>query len=1086
MLKSGESVLVIGSGPIRIGQGCEFDYSCTQACRALKSEGLRVLLVNPNPATIMTDPSTADVVFLEPLHADMVTEIIREHRPRALLATMGGQEGLNLALELDKRGVLRNYGTELLGISTSTIEIAEDREKFKNLLLEHGIGAIPGCVVTENDMTMPGKLEELVAGMAFPMIIRASFTLGGGGGGVVRSIETLRSQLQEALDASFGHPVTIEQSVVGWREFELEVMSDEIGTFVVVAAVENINPMGVHTGDSVTVVPTFTLRDAEFQNMRDVAKKIFRALKMRIGGANIQFAIHPSTGEMVVVEMNPRVSRSSALVSKATGYPIAYISTKLALGHRLDSLTNEITGKTTAAYEPVIDYVAVKLPRFDFEKVAPAAGQLGIAMKSVGEVLAFGSSFAEAMTKSWRALELGFDHFPSFEEWTARMPQSSHLGAGDSWKVANIATLPLVKSRYLAGATVEEIAAETAISPFFLQELATVFDAEKSFVASYHQVSVGAKLDFASADRLIKAGYSRSWFVRETSAWVADAVGWLFSPKYRLVDSCAAEFEAKTPYYFSTQHNVCDENRISHLRKRVVILGSGPNRIGQGIEFDYACVHAVQTLKAMNVQAIMINCNPETVSTDYLEADKLYIEPLDDEAVLDILRAEKPAGVLLQFGGQSPLKLASKIAELGVPILGSSLAAIDLCENRDAFENCLREAGIASPASRSYDSVAAADYQLRDDARCNYPVLVRPSYVIGGQGMSVVHSPAEWASALSRIQDVSASNPLIVQEFLGDGIEFDVDIVTDAKKAVVVGILRHLDPPGIHSGDSVCEWLSSRQIEADSNLVSLMQTCSRLALTVGAVGLINVQCVMRGKDIFVLEANPRCSRTVPFLAKIQHRKQAFPEAQGIISAATRICLGASIEELVAEGWTWLKATPSGFLEEDAAGAQGATEYAFKFPVFPYGKFENLSVGPGPEMHSLGEVMGRDGDRVHAFYKGALAAGWKFPDLRKPGVLDVWFDSNESRQALQPMLSEMAFALKAADWDLRIVTEVSELGEAGFLLAPAYLDACAGQPALRGQVARAIGRGVPAALAHDSAGLAIYAVCKHAHAHAKNH
>jgi carbamoyl-phosphate synthase large subunit len=1080
MLKAGESVLVIGSGPIRIGQGCEFDYSCTQACRALKSEGLRVLLVNPNPATIMTDPTTADVVFLEPLQPDIVTEIIREHRPNAVLATMGGQEGLNLALELDRRGVLKKYGTELLGITTSTIEIAEDREKFKNLLVEQGIGAIPGCVVTTSDMQIPGRLEQLVAGMAFPMIIRASFTLGGGGGGVVRTRETLRNQLQEALDASSGHPVTVEQSVVGWREFELEVMSDEIGTFVVVAAVENINPMGVHTGDSVTVVPTFTLRDTEFQNMRDVAKQIFKALNMRIGGANIQFAIHPKTGEMVVVEMNPRVSRSSALVSKATGYPIAYISTKLALGHRLDNLTNEITGKTTAAYEPVIDYVAVKMPRFDFEKVSPGAGQLGIAMKSVGEVLSFGSSFAEAMTKAWRALELGFCNFPSFEEWTARLPQSAHLGAEDALKVANIATLPLVKSRYLAGSSIDEIASDTSISPFFLQELAAVFDAEKAFVSSCNEFAKGSRLDFAAADRLIKAGYSRSWFARVADESVADAVGWLFSPKFRLVDSCAAEFAAKTPYYFSTHHSVSDENRISHLRKRVVILGSGPNRIGQGIEFDYACVHAVQTLKAMGVQAIMVNCNPETVSTDYLEADKLYIEPLDDDAVLDILRVEKPAGVLLQFGGQSPLKLASKIAELGVPILGSSLASIDLCENRDAFESCLRKLGVASPASQSYDSVTAAE---QSKAHMSYPVLVRPSYVIGGQGMSVVHSATELTTALARIQDVSPSNPLIVQEFLGDGVEFDVDIVTDAKQAVVVGILRHLDPPGIHSGDSVCEWLPREEIERDSNLLSLMETCSRLALDVGAVGLINVQCVMREKKIFVLEANPRCSRTVPFLAKIQHRKEAFPDAQGIIGAATRICLGASITELVKEGWSWLQSTQSGFLAENVRNPEvvpSSIEYAFKFPVFPYGKFESLAVGPGPEMHSLGEVMGRDSDRVRAFYKGALAAGWKFPDLKQPGVLDIWFDCAESQQAMQLILSELAFAIKSTAWELRIVADISELGEAGFVLAPSYLDACAKKPTLRGQIAQAIGRGVPAALSPQSAGLAIHAFCKHAH------
>lgn len=1076
MLKAGDSVLVVGSGPIRIGQGCEFDYSCTQACRALRGEGFRVILINPNPATIMTDPSTADAVYLEPLLPRIVTQIIARERPKALLPTMGGQEGLNLALALVKEGVLQSYGVELLGITPETIEVAEDRELFKALLLREGLGAIPGCVVPGDKQPSLESLDVLTAGIPYPMIIRASFTLGGGGGSIVHSRAELLPKVREALEASQGRPITIERSIVGWREFELEVMSDELGTFVVVAAVENINPMGVHTGDSVTVVPTFTLRDSEVQNMREAARKIFRALNMRIGGANIQFAFHPTTGEMLVVEMNPRVSRSSALVSKATGYPIAYISTKLALGHRLDTLTNDITGKTTAAYEPVIDYVAIKIPRFDFEKLAPTGGQLGVSMRSVGEVLAFGSSLTEAFTKGWRSLECGFDGFPDFEEWSARFPQSAHLQGSER---PHVATLPLVKSQLKAGASVAAVCEATGISSFFVTELKRLFD-DEIVVTSPDRDKASRE---QAASRLLASGYAVSWFERNLghaeAASLLEGLSSASAVRFRLVDSCAAEFAARTPYYFSTRHPVLDENRVTTERRRVVVLGSGPNRIGQGIEFDYACVHAVQTLKSMGCQAIMVNGNPETVSTDYLEADKLYVEPIDHDAVLAILKAEQPHGVLLQFGGQSPLKLARAIESQGFQILGTSLKAIDLCENREAFEGVLADLKIPSPRSASFGRTSDV---ARNLAGLEFPLLVRPSYVIGGQGMTIVQDREQLDAALTRLVDVSYENPVIIQEFLADGVEFDLDLLCDGERACVVGVLRHLDPPGIHSGDSVSEWIAPHEYDR-AGLRGLLLVCEQLAVHVGARGLINVQCVMVGDKIYVIEANPRCSRTVPFLAKVQHHYQPYPPGQGIVAAAIRVALGVSLDDLAKDGWSWLGRRGHGF-SLVASETQPTHVYAFKFPVFPYGKFEEMVTGPGPEMHSLGEVVGIGSDRVQAFFKGSLAAGFRYvdwsaePSKSKTGQnsLGIWVDGDDSLLRLKPFLGELQFALKTAGAELSVRVGGLPSGSEDALVALGYLSSMTRDPRLRSLVAVAIGRGTPAVFSFESAALLLSSLC----------
>ena len=1141
-LKKGDSVLVIGSGPIRIGQGCEFDYSCTQACRALRQEGLKVILVNPNPATIMTDPGTADTVYIEPLEPSIVTQIIAKERPTALLATMGGQEGLNLALELDRRGVLKQYATELLGITTNTIEIAEDREKFKELLREQNLGYIAGCVIEPSNLQ---ALHTITAEMRFPVIIRASFTLGGAGGCIVESRSELEAKVREALAASAGRVITVEESIVGWKEFELEVMTDDKGTFVVVSAVENLNPMGVHTGDSVTVVPTFTLRDTEFQNMRDAAKKIFRALGMRIGGANIQFALHPNTGQMVVVEMNPRVSRSSALVSKATGYPIAHISTKLALGYSLDQLTNEITQKTSAAYEPVIDYVAVKIPRFDFEKLAPEQGTLGIAMKSVGEVLAFGSSFQEAITKAWRSLEKGFECMPTFEEWLGSHPEAKHLQDNP---LANIATLPLVKTKILAGRSLDDIHKETGISMFFLNELKELFDAEES----YRRSARSGTIDQNSVNVLLEAGYPSSWFAKETklpmpnvasgscssflpfpeglstkptasiknsnfeisrpspeirpieapeanpnaahtevteegeTEWQGrvgglinmahpDSMNALMQRSFRLIDSCAGEFEAKTPYFFSSHRNCVNENRFDPRKPSVVILGSGPNRIGQGIEFDYACVHAVQTLKETGHQAVMVNCNPETVSTDYLLADKLYIEPIDESAVASILEAERQQslkGVLLQFGGQSPLKLAKFISNLGVPILGSSIETIELCENRDAFEVLLQELGLESPTSTTYKSKQEVlEASKSTTSPLNYPLLLRPSFVIGGQGMAIVYTAKQLLQATECIPEISAENPVILQQFLEGGTEFDVDLLCDGIETEVVGVLRHLDPPGIHSGDSICEWLHPKQYPLE-----IVAAAERIALRTGSIGLINVQCVLLKKKVYVLEANPRCSRTVPFLAKISRSA----EGNAVIRKATRLCLGERLAKI-----------------KNAETRNESSYFAFKFPVFPYGKFSNLQRGPGPEMHSLGEVMGHGDSRLKAFIKGALAAGWKFPNFdsidnqkrattaegnnRNFADICLWFSSAHAFERLKPMCDELSYLLTQRGMKLDLVVASKESTDAvpenvAAAFAPDYFRIESEIPSLRASVATTLGLGIPAATSYDTAIHILSAFC----------
>jgi carbamoyl-phosphate synthase large subunit len=1074
-------VLVIGSGPIRIGQGCEFDYSCTQACRALREEGIRVVLINPNPATIMTDSETADAVYIEPLDTGIVHAIIKSEQVTHVLATMGGQAGLNLGLELDEKGILAETGAELLGVDPQTIRMAEDRQLFKNMLKDLDLGFIAGCVVDANNVD---DLPKLIKDMQYPLIIRASFTLGGGGGGIVHNWEDLVTGVRAALEAGHGHSVTIEESITGWKEYELEVMTDSKKTFLVVATVENINPMGVHTGDSVTVVPAITLRDHEFQNMRDAAKRIFSALGMRIGGANIQFAIHPKTGRMVIVEMNPRVSRSSALVSKATGYPIAHISAKLAVGYDLDNITNGITQGTSSALEPVIDYVAVKIPRFDSDKFAPGDRLLGISMKSVGEALAFGSTFAEAFTKAWRSLECGFDCQPNLADWEKAFPRTSlaenesEPADHSSWRLA--ASFAAIKTDLQNGTSCTELHARFGVSTFFLEEMRVLVEAEQAIQreragASAHSTTTAdpgsAHPDTSPACTLWAAGYPTRWFERHNC--IAQLNATEKRKAYRLVDSCAGEFAARSPYYFSTAVTpMADENRIDTSKERVVILGSGPNRVGQGIEFDYACVHAVRAVKAAGKAAIMVNCNPETVSTDSVEADKLYVEPIDADGVLSILAAEKPCGVIVQFGGQSPLKIAQLIEDSGFKLLGTQSTDIWRAEDRPAFEALLSELNLKSPPTETFDNRIDL---LEAASRFCYPVLMRPSFVIGGQGMLIVAGPDQMRTAVVSVVEISPEYPILVQKFLTHGTEYDLDMLVDGDHVEIIGGLRHLDPPGIHSGDSICEWIPPDELAPE-----LSTAATALARGLNAYGLVNVQLVQEQEQIFIIEANPRCSRTVPFLAKLGQ--------SDIIGRATRIALGLTEP-------TWenaSKTTPTNNLTRAQREHLNQREtdrpkrdiFAYKFPVFPYEKFAAPSYGPGPEMHSLGEVMGRSNLRTEAFLKGATAAGWHFPAA---GRLSILVDSESAAERFASALEELQWTAVSAglSFNTMVLAEATDrvarrnlFSNSNLILLPQYTRMCAGNmvPEQAGLVAQAIGRKTPVALNEECCQLAITATC----------
>lgn len=932
-----ETILLIGSGPIVIGQGCEFDYSGTQAVRALREEGYRVVLVNSNPATIMTDPELADRTYIEPITPEWVERIIERERPDALLPTMGGQTALNVALDLYDRGVLEKYGVELIGADARAIRMAEDREEFAAAMARIGLEVPHGGFAK--------TLEEalaIVEEVGYPAIIRPSFTLGGSGGGIAYNREEFREKVRRGIDQSPVGEVLIDRSVMGWKEFEFEVVRDAADNVVIVCSIENFDPMGVHTGDSITVAPAQTLTDAEYQRMRDAAIAIIREIGVAAGGCNIQFAVDPETGELLVVEMNPRVSRSSALASKATGFPIARISAKLAVGYRLDELVNDMTGTTLASFEPALDYVVAKFPRFAFEKFPAADQTLGVQMKAVGEVMAIGRTLKQAWQKGLRGLEIGRAGWEIGERLEDDgLADDSPEALRAALRRPTAERVFQIKRALLAGFSVEEINELTGIDPWFLDQLAELVEAERWYA---ELPEVGA----AEMRRMKRLGFSDAQLARlrgETEAETRarrHALG--VRPTYHRVDTCAGEFEAQTSYLYSSYEDECEAEPTD--RQKIIVLGSGPNRIGQGIEFDYCCVQAALALREDGFETIMVNSNPETVSTDFDISDKLYFEPLTLEDVLEIVDREKPMGVIVQLGGQTPLKLAGALEELGVPILGTSVDAIDRAEDRDRFAALCREIGATVPPNGIATSTEQA---LAVAERVGYPVLVRPSYVLGGRAMEIVYDEASLLSYFERAVRASPDHPVLIDRFLEDAFEADVDALGDGKTAVVGGIMQHIEDAGVHSGDSAC--VLPPYMLKDSELEEIRRLTRAFAEKLGVVGLINVQFAIRDGTVYVLEVNPRASRTVPFVSK----------ATGVPLAriAARLMAGKTLEELE------LTDTPP------------VPAVAVKEAVFPFNKFD-VDVILGPEMRSTGEVMGFDESFGMAFAKAQISAGAELP------------------------------------------------------------------------------------------------------------
>ncbi|MBM4284413.1 MAG: carbamoyl-phosphate synthase large subunit [Deltaproteobacteria bacterium] len=938
-----KKILIIGSGPIIISQACEFDYSGTQACKALREEGYQVVLINSNPATIMTDPETADRTYIEPITPEMVMQIIRRERPDALLPTLGGQTGLNTAIAVADTGILERYGVEMIGANPEVIKKAEDRELFRDAM--HKIGLrVPESVIVRT------LGEALSAGptLGYPVIVRPSFTLGGTGGGIAYNLEDLRRLSSEGLEASMITEVMLEESVLGWKEYELEVMRDFADNVVIICSIENFDPMGVHTGDSITVAPAQTLSDREYQMMRDASLAIIREIGVETGGSNIQFAIHPDTGEMVVIEMNPRVSRSSALASKATGFPIAKIAAKLAVGFTLDEIKNDITQETYASFEPTIDYVVVKIPRWTFEKFPGAEDVLTTSMKSVGEVMAIGRTFKEALQKGIRSLEIsrfGFGHdgrdLPDLhiEELRARLitPNSQRLF--------------YLRQAFRDGMSVPEVYGLTKIDPWFLHQLRDLVGFGEE-LATFGTLLAQGRGQEQMPEMLRRA---KEWGFADRQLahlWGGDEERLAamrgerdILPVYKLVDTCAAEFEAYTPYYYST-YEWEDEARPGD-RDKVMILGGGPNRIGQGIEFDYCCCQASFALREIGLESIMVNSNPETVSTDYDTSDKLYFEPLTREDVLNIVRTERPRGLILQFGGQTPLNLAVPLGKAGAPILGTPADAIDRAEDRERFQEMLVKLGLKQPPNGAVTRVQDA---LQVAHQIGYPVLVRPSYVLGGRAMQVVSEDQALINFMNWALAASPEHPVLIDKFLEDAIEVDVDAISDGRRTVVAGIMEHIEEAGIHSGDSACvlpPYSLSRSLQEE-----IRAQTRALAAELGVVGLMNIQFAVKGDDLFVLEVNPRASRTVPFVSK----------ATGVSLAklATKVMLGHTLEEL-------------GFMKEIEP-----PYFAVKESVFPFRRFPGVDPMLGPEMRSTGEVMGLDADFGLAFAKAQLAASQTLP------------------------------------------------------------------------------------------------------------
>jgi len=981
-----KKILIIGSGPIVIGQACEFDYSGTQACKALKAEGYEIVLVNSNPATIMTDPEMADRTYIEPITPEVMERIIEKERPQAVLPTLGGQTGLNIAVETYNQGVFEKYKVEMIGLNIDAIHRGEDREKFKTVI--QGLGL---------DLPKSGlgrSLEQAIAvakSIGYPVIIRPAFTLGGTGGGVARNEEEFRKIARLGLENSLIHEILVEESVIGWKEFELEVMRDRRDNVVIICSIENFDPMGVHTGDSITVAPAQTLTDKEYQKMRNAGIAIIRAIGVETGGSNIQFAINPQDGRLVVIEMNPRVSRSSALASKATGFPIAKIAALLAVGYTLDEIPNDITRKTMACFEPAIDYCVVKIPRFAFEKFPGADPALGISMKSVGETMAIGRTFREALQKGLRSLEIhrsGYEDYPKIGTELTPEILKARLA------IPHAERLFTLREAIKQGISIPELYAITGIDPWFLLQLKTIIDTDQQEAGHAWE-----KMDPAWLKKMKQEGFSD----KQIAGWVGrtelevrekrKALGVL--PTYKLVDTCAAEFESYTPYCYSTYEEENEMDQASE-RPKIMILGSGPNRIGQGIEFDYCCCHASFALQDLGYETIMVNSNPETVSTDYDTSDKLYFEPLTFEDIMNIIDLEKPLGVIVQFGGQTPLNLARRLQDAGAPILGTPVEAIERAEDREQFAKLMLDLDMAQPENgiaRSRDEV------LEKANTIGFPVLVRPSFVLGGRAMRIVYDPQSLMDFVQEAFDAAEGQPVLIDKFLEDAIEVDVDAVCDGTRTVTAGIMEHIEEAGIHSGDSACvlppHTLSEEVIDR------IKKYTERIALALGVRGLLNIQFAVRRGNLYVLEVNPRASRTVPFVSKATGRPWA--------KIAAKIMAGQTLDEI------------------NVTESESIQHFCIKESVLPFSRFAGVDIHLGPEMKSTGEVMGIDASFGMAFIKAQAAAGQTLP-LAGRVFVSVKDDDKRDVVFIAKKLRDMGFDLVATPGTHKVLRSNSILAD----------------------------------------------------------
>ncbi len=953
-----KSILIIGSGPIVIGQACEFDYSGAQAIKALKEEGYRVILVNSNPATIMTDPDFADAVYLEPITPEFVKKVIAKERPCAVLPTMGGQTALNIAIELDEQGVFKEFNCELIGAKIPSIKMAEDRKLFRDAMDEIGLESAKSFVVHSVN-----EAKDLISQIGYPMVLRPSRTLGGTGGGIVRNEQELQAKVHMALSASPNHEVLIEESLLGWKEIELEVMRDLNDNVVIICSIENLDPMGVHTGDSITVAPIQTLTDKEYQVLRDASIKVIRKIGVDTGGSNVQFAINPVDGRVIVIEMNPRVSRSSALASKATGFPIAKIAAKLAVGYSLDEIPNDITKETPASFEPAIDYVVVKIPRFNFEKFPLAEAVLGTQMKSVGEVMAFGSSFGEALQKALCSMEInssGFDR----ENLVVGLDQQDILL---KTAIPSPDRIYYLAEALRAGATISEIYQISAVDPWFLNEIKQIIDCEMELAVK--------PLETISAEKLWSL--KQKGFSDERLATLLKVSEHTFRdyrkklaviPNFKAVDTCAAEFKANTPYLYSSYEQT--EDAPPSNNKKVLILGSGPNRIGQGIEFDYCCVHAVQALRSAGYETIMLNCNPETVSTDYDTADRLYFEPLTLESVLNVIDREKPFGVIVQFGGQTPLKLARDLKNVGVNIIGTSVESIELAEDRELFSSLITKLNLKQP---EFATVRTLDEALAAAERISYPLMIRPSFVLGGRAMRVVFTDQDLIHYMNESVEVSQNRPILIDRYLHNAIEVDVDLVSDGQEVIIAGIMEHIERAGIHSGDSSSCLPPPTLKPVIINELKAFATA--LAKELKVIGLMNAQfAVTKEQEIFIIEANPRASRTIPFVSKATGTPWAKVAALTMVQKTLR--------------------------EQEITEPLHDKYFAVKASVFPFSKFPGVDTILGPEMKSTGEVMGIDISFPAAFAKAQVAVGNLLPTVGKVFLSLMDADKPEAQNLIE--------------------------------------------------------------------------------------